>query len=105
MDRIPLINPRLINVVSAKADKTPVAILKAEVVSSEPILSQNKHAQSKPSQTQETSQTQELRQNQPQEKQANQNSDSKEQQYRVVLKVAEQTIETVSYTHLRAHAT
>lgn len=110
MDRIPLINPRLINVVSAKADKTPVAILKAEVVSSEPILSQNKHAQSKPSQTQETSRTQESsqtkepRQNQPQEKQANQNPDSKEQQYRVVLKVAEQTIETVSKENFKKGA-
>lgn len=110
MDRIPLINPRLINVVSAKADKTPVAILKAEVVSSEPILSQNKHTQSKPSQTQEpsrtqeSSQTKEPRQNQPQEKQANQNPDSKEQQYRVVLKVAEQTIETVSKEHFKKGA-
>ena len=78
MDRIPLINPRLVNVVSAKADKTPVAILKAEVVSSEPIPSQ--------------------------EKPANQNSDSKEQQYRVVLKIAEQTLETVSKENFKKGA-
>lgn len=98
MDRIPLINPKLVNVVSAKADKTPVAILKAEVVSSEPILSQSKHAQSEPSLDQEP------RQNQPQEKQSGQNSDSKEQQYRVVLKVAEQTLETVSKENFKKGA-
>ena len=105
MDKIPLINPRLINVVSAKVDKVPVStlkvpvtILKAEVVSSEPIQSQSNQALNKQSQAQNPQQVQqpESKHNQPQEKQASQNSYSKDQQYRVVLKVAEQTIETVS---------
>lgn len=98
MDRIPLINPNLVNRVSAKADNTAVVILKAEVVSSDPIGPQSKHSQDKPSQTQEP------KQNAPQEKPISQNSEVKEQQYRVVLKISEQTIETVSKENFKKGA-
>jgi len=65
MDRIPLINPKLIKVVSANADNRPTPVLQAEVVSSEPI------------------------------------KESKDQQYKVTLKIGQQQLETISPENLK----
>mgnify|MGYP000523286390 CR=1 FL=1 len=65
MDRIPLINPKLIKVVAANADNRPTPVLQAEVVSSEPI------------------------------------KESKDQQYKVILKIGQQQLETISPENLK----
>ena len=64
MDRIPLINPQLVKVVATKAERTPAPVLKAEVVSSEPIKSSRAQGESVEKKT-----------------------SSEEQHYKVVLKI------------------
>ncbi|MFT6450218.1 MAG: hypothetical protein ACJAW8_002598, partial [Oleispira sp.] len=73
MARIPLINPQLVKVVAARAESTPAPILRAEVISSEPI---------KASPSQNESQDKKIASN--------------EQNYKVVLQIGKQQIETIS---------
>jgi hypothetical protein len=72
MARIPLINPQLVKVVAARAESTPAPILRAEVISSEPI---------KASPSQNESQDKKIASN--------------EQNYKVVLQIGKQQIETI----------
>ncbi|MBQ0729987.1 MAG: flagellar hook-length control protein FliK [Oleispira antarctica] len=73
MDRIPLINPQLVKVVATKAERTPAPVLKAEVVSSEPIKSSR-----------------------AQEESVEKKTSSEEQRYKVILKIGQQQLETIS---------
>lgn len=79
MDRIPLINPKLIKV-SAAAENTSGAVLRAEVVSSTPIKQTNKEPGNSPSQ----------------ESIKSKHQDGQQQEYKVVLKVGSQQLETMS---------
>ena len=79
MDRIPLINPQLVKVVSAKAESTSTPVLKAEVVSSEPV-------KSPPSQTESANN----------KSSSDNKSAADEQRYKVVLKIGKQQLETIS---------
>lgn len=72
MDRIPLINPKLIKV-SAAPERAPESVLRAEVVSSTPIK----------------------------ETAASQTQNTQQQAYKVVLKVGQQQLETVSNSELK----
>ncbi|MBL4797170.1 MAG: flagellar hook-length control protein FliK [Oleispira sp.] len=72
MDRIPLINPKLIKV-SATTERAPTSVLRAEVISSTPIK------ETAPSQGQET----------------------RQQEYKVVLKIGQQQLETISNNDLK----
>lgn len=71
MDRIPLINPKLIKV-SAAAEKAPTSVLRAEVISSTPI-----------------------KESAPQEQR------NQQQEYKVVLKIGQQQLETISNNDLK----
>lgn len=100
MDIIPLINPKLVKVVAAQADRAPTPILRAEVVSSEPITAPPKQsspsvqAEAKSSDTsQEKSASTPLRNTSDS---ADNDSSKKDQQYRVVLKIGKHELETIS---------
>jgi hypothetical protein len=79
MDRIPLINPQLVKVVSAQAERTSTPVLKAEVVSSEPV-------KSPPAQTDSVDN----------KNSTDNKSAADEQHYKVVLKIGKQQLETIS---------
>ena len=96
MARIPLINPQLVKVVAAQAERTPAPVLKAEVISSEPIKSaavQNEPVDKKASLKQQTSQDES---NSEQKSNPDSKKGSNEQHYKVVLKIGQQHIETIS---------
>lgn len=80
MDRIPLINPKLIKV-SATTDNTSGTVLRAEVVSSTLI----KPSKAEPSRTESSTMA----------RSAN-TQNSTQQEYKVVLKVGQQQLETIS---------
>lgn len=82
MDRIPLINPKLIKV-SAAAERAPTSVLRAEVISSTPIK------ESTPSQGQETKQQETGQKN------------TQQQEYKVTLKIGQQQLETISNNDLK----
>jgi hypothetical protein len=90
MDRIPLINPKLIKV-SATTDNTSGTVLRAEVVSSTPIkpskteLSKTEPSKAEPSRTESSTMA----------RSAN-TQNSVQQEYKVVLKVGQQQLETIS---------
>jgi hypothetical protein len=95
MDRVPLINPRLVNVVAAQAERTP-AILRAEIVSSEPIKAtpgQNKSPSKITRQDQLTSQGNSDSNNRPG---SSDKSAVNEQRFRVMLKIGQQQLATIS---------
>ena len=85
MDRIPLINPKLIKV-SATTDNTSGTVLRAEVVSSTPIKpSKAEPSKAEPSRTESSTMA----------RSAN-TQNSVQQEYKVVLKVGQQQLETIS---------
>lgn len=85
MDRIPLINPKLIKV-SATTDNTSGTVLRAEVVSSTPIKpSKAEPSKAEPSRTESSTMA----------RSAN-TQNSTQQEYKVVLKVGQQQLETIS---------
>jgi hypothetical protein len=85
MDRIPLINPKLIKV-SATTDNTSGTVLRAEVVSSTPIKpSKVEPSKVEPSRTESSTMA----------RSAN-TQNSTQQEYKVVLKVGQQQLETIS---------
>jgi hypothetical protein len=99
MTRIPLINPKLVNVVAAKAEKTPAPVLRAEVVSSEPVKASSDQQSarrdnslnnkgSSGNQTDSDSKTT--------ERSASNKSTANVQHYKIVLKIGQQQIETIS---------
>lgn len=114
MDIIPLINPKLIKVVAAQADRASMPILRAEVVSSEPINSntpQEKNAAADPKSTSRSTESKGSTENKgttehktssenrttTENKSASDNeSAKKDQQYRVVLKIGKYELETIS---------
>ena len=73
MARIPLINPQLVKVIAARAESTPAPILRAEVISSEPIKASPSQVESQ-----------------------NKKITSNEQSYKIVLQIGKQQIETIS---------
>ena len=79
MDRIPLINPKLVKV-SSTIEKAPAPILRAEVVSSTPIKEQVKE------------QT---------ENQSKDTTKTNSQEYKIVLKIGQQQLETLSNIELK----
>jgi len=122
MDRIPLINPKLVQVVTAKAERTPAPILRAEVVSSERIKAepenssktrdsasntnnnsgnnQNTTNNQNSSKNESASQNASAAQNEGAAKSENvsknENLSKEAQQYKVVLKIGNQQFETIS---------
>ncbi len=103
MDRIPLINPNLVKVIAAQAERTPAPVLRAEVASSEPIK-----ADSKPSNN--TNDNKNVAGNSSSKSDGtskNENSSKSEsaskeaQQYRVVLKIGNQQLVTISAENLK----
>lgn len=85
MDRIPLINPKLIKV-SATTDNTSGTVLRAEVVSSTLIKpSKAEPSKAEPSRTESSTMA----------RSAN-TQNSTQQEYKVVLKVGQQQLETIS---------
>ena len=85
MARIPLINPKLIKV-SATTDNTSGTVLRAEVVSSTPIKpSKAEPSKAEPSRTESSTMA----------RSAN-TQNSTQQEYKVVLKVGQQQLETIS---------
>ena len=83
MDRIPLINPKLVKV-SSTIEKVPAPILRAEVVSSTPIKEQVKE--------QVKEQT---------ENQSKDTTKTNSQEYKIVLKIGQQQLETLSNIELK----
>jgi len=87
MDRIPLINPKLIKV-SSTIESAPAPILRAEVVSSTPV--KNSAVNSPGTQTKEQA-----------ESQAKDTSKASTQEYKIVLKIGQQQLETLSNVELK----
>jgi hypothetical protein len=100
MTRIPLINPKLVNVVAAKAEKTPAPVLRAEVVSSEPVKApsdqqstrRDNSLNNKGSSGNQTDPDSQARA----ERSASNKSTADVQHYKIVLKIGQQQIETIS---------
>ena len=113
MDKIPLINPTLIKVVTAKTDKTPV-ILKAEVISSTPVSDNplnksdsNSSPQESKSNTREKAQSEAKDQSESKplketKVQGNTENQPKTQNssYKVLLQIGQQKLETISNHNL-----
>jgi hypothetical protein len=96
MDRVPLINPRLVNAVAVQTKSTPAPILRAEVVSSEPIKAtsgQNESASKITHQDQPTSQGNRESNN----RRGSSNKSAVEKQHFIVmLKIGQHRLETIS---------
>lgn len=90
MDRIPLINPKLIKV-SATTDNTSGTVLRAEVVSSTPI----KPSKAEPSKAEPSKAEPSRTESSTMARSAN-TQNSVQQEYKVVLKVGQQQLETIS---------
>lgn len=90
MDRIPLINPKLIKV-SATTDNTSGTVLRAEVVSSTPI----KPSKAEPSKAEPSKAEPSRTESSTMARSAN-TQNSTQQEYKVVLKVGQQQLETIS---------
>ena len=113
MDKIPLINPALIKVVTAKTDQPPV-ILKAEVISSTPVSDSplNKSdsktsAQENKSNSKETAQSEAKNQSEPRSPQETKVQGNTEDQpktqnssYKILLQIGQQKLETISNHNL-----
>ncbi|MGK0474945.1 MAG: hypothetical protein ACJAYV_000596 [Oleispira sp.] len=102
MDRVPLINPRLVNAVAAQAERTPAPILRAEVLSSEAIKATPEQHESPRQKTRLDQQTR-LNQQTPQGNRELNNRDGsseksavEEQRYSVMLKIGKQQFKTIS---------
>jgi hypothetical protein len=97
MDRIPLINPKLIKV-SAPAERAPASVLRAEVISSTPVKeprgSQGQNPTQKDTPNKDSAQEGSSKRETAQKDGGPQNA--KQQEYRVVLKVGQQELETIS---------
>ncbi len=87
MDRIPLINPKLVKVSSA-IEKAPAPALRAEVISSTPL----KESSDNPPATQTKEQANNTARNTSQES---------SQEYKIVLKIGQQQLETLSNIELK----
>lgn len=122
MDRIPLINPNLVQVVTAKAERTPEPVLRAEVISSERIKAEPKSSQTRDNfsnttnnnsaNNKNTTDNQNSSKNESASKNEgalrsenasknenpskNENASKEAQQYKVVLKIGNQRLETIS---------
>jgi hypothetical protein len=113
MDKIPLINPALIKVVTAKTDQPPV-ILKAEVISSTPVsdsplnkFDSNTSAQENKSNSKETAQSEAKNQSEPRSPQETKVQGNTEDQqktqnssYKILLQIGQQKLETISNHNL-----
>jgi hypothetical protein len=97
MDRIPLINPSLVKVVAAQAERTPAPILRAEVVSSELIKADSKHSR----QTIDNSAPKDENSAKNESSSKNESPSKEAQQYKVVLKIGNQQLETLSTENLK----
>lgn len=85
MDTIPLINPKLVKVVTVQAERTPAPVLRAEVVSSTPVK--------EPSSTKTESTDSKTA--------SSAESVVKQQKYKIILKIGQQQLEVVSTTDLK----
>jgi hypothetical protein len=96
MVRIPLINPKLVNVVAAQAERTPAAILRAEVVSSEPIKATSGKNESPSKITRQDQVTSQGDRESNNRRGSSDNSAEDKQHFRVILKIGQQQLETIS---------
>jgi hypothetical protein len=96
MVRIPLINPRLVNVVAAQAESTPAAILRAEVVSSEPIKATSRQNETPSKITRQDQSTSQGNRESNNRHGSSDNSALDKQHFRVMLKIGQQQLETIS---------
>ena len=85
MDTIPLINPKLVKVVTVQAERAPAPLLRAEVVSSTPVK--------EPSSTKTESTDSKTA--------SSAESVVKQQKYKIILKIGQQQLEVVSTTGLK----
>jgi hypothetical protein len=96
MDRVPLINPRLVNAVAVQTKSTPAPILRAEVVSSEPIKAPPSQNQSPSKITPQDQQTPQGNRESNNKRNSSDQSAVNEQRFRVMLKIGQQQLETIS---------
>jgi hypothetical protein len=96
MDKVPLINPRLVNAVAVQTKSTPAPILRAEVVSSEPIKAPSSENKLPSKITRQDQQTPQGISESNNKHNSSDKSAVNEQRFKVMLKIGQQQLETIS---------